>query len=863
MQKLILSFFLLFNLNLFAQSTIGFKDDFSDGDFTNNPTWEGQNTPHFTVNPKKELQLNAPSAGSSLFDCKYKTDSTMIWEFLVRMDFSPSASNRALIHLEQFSSPTRSYALLIGEDGTDDKIRLIKTTAASPDQTLLSANSLIVKNNQINARIRIKRTKDRIWSIEADYNGGFNFINDGSFQEKGAFDYSENQRFSLQLQYTETRKDKFFFDDFKVNKNEPDIVAPKAIEALAVDKNKVQVRFDEIIDSISAKKISSFSLDNGAGNPNKITYGFSNVVLEFAQNLKDDANYNLLINNILDLSNNQLLSQNLSFKTSAAPVGLSKFDIIINEIFADPTPQIALPKAEFIELYNRSNKAINLQNWSIKDASATTYSLPNFNLLPQKYVIVYKRDAAIDFGKYGDTIALKTFFALNTTGDEVFLFDPQKIIIDFVKYDLSTYQDEDKQDGGWTMERINPNTPCLGDENWRASNSDNGGTPGAKNSVFSQSVEQEALDLIFIFPENSNTIFLKFNRSVDVASLANISIKGLKIKEIQAGLYPNEAKIILENAMQRGNIYQLAINEKSKDCVGNSANPAVFDLALPEIAEPQDIVINEILSNPKSGGFDFIELYNRSDKAINLKGLIIENQLVKNSKETIVNDFLFLPKTYVVLSENTSNIKLNYEVKSPKQLINNTLPSLSDDEGNITLYRPDAPNKLIIDAVTYTSDWHYQLLLSEDGVSLERLDPERKSQDESNWHSAASVVGFATPTYKNSQFSTLQISESQYFTLDNQRISPDNDGFEDYIQIQYNSPTSLHASITIYDWNGALVKNLLTRETLSTEGILRWDGDLNDGSRAKMGIYIMLIEYFDENGKVGKEKKSVTVVYRL
>lgn len=867
MQKLIFSIFLLFNFCALAQTPIGFQDDFSDGDFTQKPKWEGANTSHFVINVNKELQLNAPAAGNSLLDCKYNSDSSMVWEFLIKMEFAPSASNRALIHLEQFffsvPTPSQSYALLIGEDGTDDRIRLVKTIDNNPDKTLLSANSLIVRNNQVNSRIRIKRSKDRIWTIEADYNGGFNFINDGSFQENGVFNFEKSQRFLLQLQYTETRKDKFFFDDFKVNKNEPDVTAPKAVEALLIDKNKIRVRFDEVVDSLSAKNLSAYSLDNGAGNPIKITYAFSTVLLEFAQNLKDDTNYNLLINNILDLSNNKLISQSLSFKTAATPIAVSKYDVIINEVFADPTPQIALPKAEFIELYNRSNKTINLQNWSIKDASTTLYTLPKFELKPQQYVIIYKRNAAIDFGKYGDTIALKTFFALNTTGDEIYLFDEQKNTIDFVRYNLESYQDEDKQDGGWTIERINPNTPCLGTENWRASESDNGGTPGKVNSVFSSTIEQQGLDLIFAFPENSNTIFLRFNRSVDIASLQNISINSLKIKTIETGTYPNEAKIILENAMQRGIIYSLSINEKSKDCVGNSANPNFFELALPELAEAKDIVINEVLFNPNSGGVDFVELYNRSNKAINLKGLVIENQLVKNSKEIIENDFLFLPKTFVVLTENPANIKFSYEVKSPKQLINNALPSLSDDEGNVTLYRPDAPNKLIIDAVTYSDDWHYQLLQSQNGVSLERLDPERPSQDSSNWHSAASVVGFATPTYQNSQFSNLQKTNNQYFNLDNQRISPDNDGFEDFILIQYNAPTSLHATINIYDWNGVLVKNLLKNETLPTEGILRWDGDLNDGSRAKMGIYILLIEYFDENGKVGKEKKSVTVVYKL
>jgi hypothetical protein len=866
MQKLILFLFLCFPFSLMAQSSFGFQDDFSDGDFTQNPTWEVPMISDFVVNSNKVLQLNAQSAGNSQLMCNYKVDTSMIWEFLLRMEFSPSATNRAIIHLEQFfstGSPTLGYALLIGEDGSDDRIRLITTTNNTLNKPLLSANSPVVVNSQVNVRVRIKRSKDRLWTIEADYNGGYNFMNEGGVQEVGQLGWSQDQSMKLTLFYTETRKDKFFFDDFKVRKDEPDNIAPKAVEAVPLDKNKVLVKFDEIVDSLSAKNLNNYTVDNGLGSPSAISYALSSVTLVFSQNLKDGTNYNLLINNILDLSNNQLDAQTLDFKTAVVPIVPNQYDIIINEIFADPTPQIALPKAEFIELFNRSNKTINLQSWTIKDASTTLYTLPSFDLLPQKYVIIYKRDPAIDFGKYGDTIALKSFFSLNTTGDEIYLFDPQKNTIDAVKYNLDTYQDENKKDGGWTLERINPNTPCLGAENWKASESDNGGTPGAKNAAFSQAIEQEALDLLFAFPENNTTIYLRFNRSVDISSLQNIEISGLKIKEIKAGITLNEVKIIVENAMQSGNIYTLNLTEKSKDCVGNSANKATFELALPEIPDSRDIVINEILFNPKTGGVDFIELYNRSNKAINLKGLILENQTVNNSKESIENDFLLLPKSYAVLTESPSNIKLNYEVKSPKQLIINELPSMADDKGNVTLYRPDAPNKRLIDAVTYHEDWHYGLLQTQSGVSLERLDPERPSMDSSNWYSAASIVGFATPTYQNSQYSIFSKNEKQYFTLDNQRISPDNDGFEDFIQLQYQAPTSLNATITIYDWNGVLVKNIVEQETLATEGIIRWDGDLNDGSRAKMGIYVMLITYFDENGKVGKEKKTITVLYRF
>ena len=63
------------------------------------------------------------------------------------------------------------------------------------------------------------------------------------------------------------------------------------------------------------------------------------------------------------------------------------------------------------------------------------------------------------------------------------------------------------------------------------------------------------------------------------------------------------------------------------DCSGNAIsteNSARFGTA--SLADSFDVVINEILFNPRSNGVDYVEIYNNSKKIIDLKNIYIANR---------------------------------------------------------------------------------------------------------------------------------------------------------------------------------------------------------------------------------------------
>lgn len=142
------------------------------------------------------------------------------------------------------------------------------------------------------------------------------------------------------------------------------------------------------------------------------------------------------------------------------------------------------------------------------------------------------------------------------------------------------------------------------------------------------------------------------------------------------------------------------------------------------------------------------------------------------------------------------------------------------------------------------------------GVSLERINYYRPTQDENNWHSAAQSAGFSTPGRENSNFS-MNFSSENMIHLEPKLFSPDNDGYKDFLQIHYNfNGPGYVANIRIFDGEGRPVRRLANNELLEAKGYLTWDGTMDDQTKASIGAYILIFEIFEPGGNTSKFKKS-------
>jgi hypothetical protein len=222
---------------------------------------------------------------------------------------------------------------------------------------------------------------------------------------------------------------------------------------------------------------------------------------------------------------------------------------------------------------------------------------------------------------------------------------------------------------------------------------------------------------------------------------------------------------------------------------------------------------------------------------------------------------LLFPEQYAVFTRLASHLPDQYKRLDLSSVIE--LPSLftfPDQEGKIAILS----NKYqIMDMLYYNPSMHSIFIKDKEGISLERINADLPTNEFDNWYSAAFDRGYATPGYKNSQeFSTSSQSES--ITVTPPVFSPDGDGTDDQVVLTLlPGGSGFIGNIEIYDLQGRIIRTMCSNRLLGTETILSWDGLCNDRKEAPIGIYLIYIEIFNQQGIVKKYRKVVTLRRRL
>ena len=546
------------------------------------------------------------------------------------------------------------------------------------------------------------------------------------------------------------------------------------------------------------------------------------------------------------------------------------FDVVITEIMADPTPVIGLPNAEYVEIKNLSTNPINLNGWKLSDATSTGTINTSFTLQPDSVAILCSTGNVAAFSVYGRTIGVTSFPSLDNDGDLLSLKSPQGRTIHAINYAVDWYQNDIKKDGGWSLEMVDTKNPCSGKSNWKASTDATGGTPGKKNAVDAVNNDATPPQLVRTYSLDNTTVVALFDEPLDSASavvVSNYSFSNsiaANSASPQAPLF-NTVILKLSTPLQNSTVYNLKVSN-AKDCRGN--NIGVYNEAKAGLAEDalsRDIVINEILFNPRPNAYDYVEIYNRSNKIIDANRLYIANRNSSGALNSIkkLSDvpFYIFPDDYFVLSEDATSLQHEYMISNSQNvLVLSSLPSMPDDKGTIVITNSQGN---VVDEISYSEKWHFGLINNDEGVALERIDPNDSTQKQTNWHSAASTTGYGTPTYKNSQYKQNNLVNAT-IEVNPKVFSPDNDGYDDIATISYQlKEPGYVANVSILDANGRLVRYFVKNALLGLKGSWNWDGLNEKGQKLPVGTYIIFTEIFNLQGKKQQFKNTVVLAKKL
>jgi hypothetical protein len=638
-----------------------------------------------------------------------------------------------------------------------------------------------------------------------------------------------------------------------------DFEGPTVMTLRPVPKNKLSIRFSEPVLDSSAMNQSHYLLDNDQSIPQEISMDTdSTVMITLETAFLENVAYSVSVTGVRDYYGNVMNDTSLHFNY-VPPYIVQYGDVIITEILADPAPQIDLPEHEFIELYNPLEEAINIFDAHLV-VGKDTVAIPELSIDAGKYLILCPTGGLSEYQSLGRAQNIPNWPTLNNRGERISLYNEHWQLVHSVSFDDSWYRSIDKDDGGWSLEMIDTDFPCMADGNWTASSAPSGGTPGAANASAADLTDFAGVEIDRVLAIDQKTLIIQLSEIIAPATFHKEQIELQPSVSIQhiTHMMPDLDRILVsltENLLPN-TVYTISIINL-EDCAGNSTQRTSNQFVLPTSAEKLDILINEVLFNPRPEGIDFVEIYNNSQKYIDLKSWFLAN------KDTVViaDDHLIIePGQFLALCEDFEILNNQYPGIDPDHMFEvNKLTALNDDAGDIRLLNEGIQ---LIDYFKYSEDYHSPFIKDAEGVSLERLSFESPTNSPDNWQSAAESAGFATPGRMNSQQYHMEYASDQILVYPKVFDPGISDNNFTIISCRFDKPGNM-ANIRILDSNGREIKTIARNQAIGTQEEFKWEGDNDQGEEVRLGYYIILLEIYNTDGTRKLFREKVVVGSRM
>jgi len=666
------------------------------------------------------------------------------------------------------------------------------------------------------------------------------------------------------------------------NQVRPDSDRPVLIEVSFFENRGFRLHFNKTIDPESAMQQNNYSFNPAIGIL-EISAVRNEILIQLRQEFQNGGRYTITVDGVTDLFGNKLLetSRTLEFLEFDE---ISPGDFVINEILYR---RESAGSPEFVEVFNRTNKTIDLSGGQFFAGSGST-TLPQNTVLRQNGLLVFTDQ--LNFADQSpEIIFLPGFPGLSNSGSSIGFRDEGGITMDSLAYS----PDWGSNTPGISLERRDPAALSIDPFNWNDSAAESGSTPAAENSRYN--IDLSPPKVHFANLSHPDSLEIIFNKFVDLTDNGQSQFSGLPSAKASSStrfiVNGEETDVIFYDSGSANRILldtgQILAGEENvlriedlKDFKGNTTADEI------NIAQPLsegDLVINEIMYHPLSGGADgvpdqseYLEIYNRQPYAISLEGIFLHDEPDNSGKITRIdpvttsqrwipaNGFaLFYPESEEIsLSESRTGIAFGLLEEDNRFGLRADRTSLSLTLPGRAVYLADSTG-MMIDRVVYKPEWHNPNLITTQGISLERINPDFGTNETSNWGSHASVIG-GTPMARNSLYQQPD-SEGlpEGVMLEPNPFSPDSDGVDDNLVINYQfEDPNYMLKVRVYDRYGRLVRDLANSHVAGLNGSLIWDGRTDDGQRNRIGIYIIYVEAY--NGSTGSKKvyRETAVVAR-
>lgn len=345
------------------------------------------------------------------------------------------------------------------------------------------------------------------------------------------------------------------------------------------------------------------------------------------------------------------------------------------------------------------------------------------------------------------------------------------------------------------------------------------------------------------YPDTVRCVFSEA-MNFDVSAL-KINGQVVEILSRECGVEMSEINLTTNVRFEKGNVYRISW-EGLTDLDGNVLTDTTMNFACSETILPGDIVFNEVMFHQPDSASEYIELHNRSGKLVEPEGLIFTTRKTDGSLNAgikIPKGVFLFPGECVAFTSTPEIVRAYHHSPDDAKIFQTGWSSLNNESATLVLV--NAKKDTVFDEFTYNVSMHHVSVKNPKGVALEKMYPDRGSQDVTNWHSAAFSNNYGTPGFKNSQYREKDDADGgkKLFFLEKDVFSPDNDGVDDVCVIKYALEEEGYvANILILSATGERIFSLVNNELLASSGQFMWDGRNDKGKVASVGIYVVFVE---------------------